>query len=830
MINATNKTPILTDRNKIAENNLFEALTHQKDKKKPENPKGYLLERNNVFKNVAQDVAYFGKDVKNAGKAIITGKSNDHAIGKINDLGLKIGALGIASYLALKRGTAKQKAMEFIGGGTFLATMALWPKFTVTKPMEKKFGFNIQQDYVDSQGRRKKFFGDNQYLPWDLWSKEKINKVADHMGIPKDLPDREEFTKRKMQKVALQGNTWILLTSGFATPLITALICRAAENPVEKFLINKNIKKAANKVENLNASVDKLVASKTFDAFNKQDFLKALEGFKEKMADPISLRELTKYLDPVEELSKDKNRSAHVIEAGLNGATHDLATNLFKTFESTYDKNALAKMKDILPPEKFNEFSKFVKDNKGSNSTIINMKILDMLKEQGYRNRKIEKVIDEIKNTKDYEGSYNKLLKALRMDKANKGAKTIYDLQRTKRAEVRIISDLADAIAGNHKESLYTQVGEEFSNEFIRQINPDHKAIKEFTQNSDYAQMLHESFEKLATNVGSQRHTGQSGAVEGTRGTLEYFVKNVSSSIKKLDTEYDKFFERDGNLVAEKLLRNVAAPDDKVAKTLDSATEGFINRITKRVRLQKLIKQGEGAKLIIAADAERRLSLVKNDPEALRRAFKFAPDEVVSDEKMNRILRTVNEYLYDRTALAKYLKNSETQYVSTKAIQFIYDAPMDEKVASELAQNGTKEIVERARKIFGLNVKMDPDFARSFLYNRAIEPIQNNTPEEKWAKTDEMRRAYRLVKDALDGVFDIHPKYCLDRYQGDSLVNRFKTITQDRSISQKWLKTFGIAAIVLTAVTVGAIKFFGKTDKEQELYTKKGVENAKNKQ
>lgn len=818
MINATNKTPILTDRNKIAENNLFEALTHQKDKNKPEAPKGYLLERKNVFKNIAQDAAYFGKDVKNAGKAIVTGKSNDHAIGKINDLGMKIGALAIASYLTLKRGTAKQKAMEFIGGGAFLTTMALWPKLTVAKPLEKKFGFDIQQDYVDSQGRRKKFFGDNQYLPWDLWSKEKINKVADHMGIPKDLPDREEFTKRKMQKVALQGNTWILLSSGFATPLITALVCRAAESPIEKFLIDRNIKKAAGKVANMDATVNSMLQNGVFDNFNKQDFLKAIESFKDRKIDETSLQEITKFVDPVQEIAKDKNLSIHLLPADLNGSTNSLARQIFDSLPDTYTEKALDKMKGILSEERFGELTKYVEEQKtriGGDipASKLNLKMIDLLKQQGIGTKERKAIQQEIGLAEETVGIFDKLLKALKMDKASGGVQNFYDLQKPKRAEVRVMTNLADAIAGKHKESLYTQVGEEFNKEFIRQINPDYKAMKKFKSNTDYANMLHENFEKLATNVGSKRHHGESGALEGTRGTLEYFVKNISTSLKKLDTPYDEYFEKNG----EKLIKG----HKKTIAIFDDAVDDYARRLASQVRLQKLVKQGEGAKLIIIADAERRLSLLKDNPEALKKAF-----NVDTDKHLEEVLGATRQYLYTRTALSRNMKNTYTDVISRKAIDFIFKADMDEKVATELTQNGTKEIVDNARGLFYTISRMDGDFSRSFVLQEAI----NNYMHGDYAKNPERRAAVDEVTKNVVKFFDGNPKDYIDIYHGDSLVNRFKTIVKDNGIGKKWLKAFGIAAIALTVVTIGVTKFFGNTKKEQELYSKKGVKDAKNKQ
>ena len=811
MINATNNNSITTNRNKIAENNLFEALTHQKDKKKPQPPKGYLLERNNIFKNLVQDVADFGRDVKNTGKAIVTGKSNDHALGKINDIGMKIGALAIASYLALKKGTAKQKAMEFVGAGAFLTTMSLWPKYTVTKPLEKKFGFNIQQEYVDSQGRRKKFFGDNQYQPWDLWSKEKINQVADHMGVPKDLPDREEFTKKKMQKVALQGNTWILLTSGFATPLITALAYRSAENPIENFLINAKLKKAAAGAENMEQAVKKLLADPTFDLFNKNDFKKALEAFKDKPITEESLRELTKFLDPVEELAKDKNMAAHVLPSGLSGATNDLAKMIVDSIESTYEQTVLSKLKadNILTGDELSELSAFIKSQKDANNGRITIaaikdKLLDMLIDKEIPKNKRNSILENLTEAEKTANISEKLLKALGMDKAE-GAKSIYDLQRGKRAEIRIMSNLADALAGNHKESLYTKVGEEFNRELIKQINPDKKLLKTFKSNDDYVEFLHSSFEKLATNVGSKRHKGEGGILEGARGTLEYFVKNVSTSLKKLDTDYDKFFERSGESALKGKLETIPV--------LDKIVNKYSHKLASNVRLSKLMKQGEGAKLIITADAERRLSLIKDKPELLKETFGVKTDEAVSE-----VLGAIKEYLYNRTSLSRSLSNNYTADISKRAIKFIYEDALDEKVATELAENSTLNIVEKARQLFAAISRMDGEFPRSSEIQSAL-----NDPD-LIVKHPELEAPVKALKEA----FGDSAKDFVDKYHGDSFVKRFTNILKEGNIGSKWLKTFGIAAAVLAVITIGAVKFFGKTDKEEELYRKKGVGNAKN--
>lgn len=39
-------------------------------------------------------------------------------------------------------------------------------------------------------GRKKPFYQDAQFLPWDLYSAKEIDKIGDRMGVPKDIPNR----------------------------------------------------------------------------------------------------------------------------------------------------------------------------------------------------------------------------------------------------------------------------------------------------------------------------------------------------------------------------------------------------------------------------------------------------------------------------------------------------------------------------------------------------------------------------------------------------------------------------------------------------------------
>ena len=93
---------------------------------KPLPPKGHLIHDNigNSVKYFFEDIAYDMKSVKNG----FNGTANDHQLGRLNDVGLKLGGVGIAAYLASRTTNPKARLMEYVGLITFLTSMSLYPK------------------------------------------------------------------------------------------------------------------------------------------------------------------------------------------------------------------------------------------------------------------------------------------------------------------------------------------------------------------------------------------------------------------------------------------------------------------------------------------------------------------------------------------------------------------------------------------------------------------------------------------------------------------------------------------------------------------------------
>lgn len=253
-----------------------------------------------MAKHIAYDIKSLSKSAK--------GKSNDHELGKVNDIGMKLGGLAIACYLATRKQTPLTKTMEFVGLASFFAAMSIWPKIALQLPAKLIHGFNIRQKYEDSFGREKLFYQDPQYLPFDLYDDKKINKIGNYMGVDKNMPNRREFIQEKMKKTAVQNNTLWMLTAGFATPIMSALICNLSEKPLNKYLdtrkekiadaIPKNFSKEAEKhinqkyIENLEG-----LFSANKDATLTPELVKKIKVAMSEVLDPVTTKSLDIDLD-----------------------------------------------------------------------------------------------------------------------------------------------------------------------------------------------------------------------------------------------------------------------------------------------------------------------------------------------------------------------------------------------------------------------------------------------------------------------------------------------------------------------------------------------------
>lgn len=240
-------------------------------KVKPLAYKGTLLP-SKIFSSPKEYAHDLKQDILNIGKAA-KGQANDYELGRINDVALKLGGLGLAAYLFVKNPLKLSKTMEFIGLGTFLGGMSLWPKLMIQAPLKLRTGVDIHQKYIDSQGRKKMLHQDPQYDLTDLYSREDLDKMGEKLKVNENLPDRDNFIKQRAKKTALQGNTlWMM--SSFSTPIVSGLACKALEAPVGDLLETVDLATSAAKLKHGAGPIEKVkqfLAQKSLQSFLRRN-------------------------------------------------------------------------------------------------------------------------------------------------------------------------------------------------------------------------------------------------------------------------------------------------------------------------------------------------------------------------------------------------------------------------------------------------------------------------------------------------------------------------------------------------------------------------------
>lgn len=352
-----NQTPIQTQRDVRNTKPSFSApsidstidsFDRETDKLiKPLDGKGHLVSDNPIHapKEFVRDTIYTTKALADG----VRGKANDHQLGKLNDLGLKIGGLAIATYLMTRKTTPKAKMMEFIGFGAFLASMKLWPKIALEIPARLVHGFNYRKQYIDDQGRKKEVGLDPNYMPFDLYRGERkgenLDIIGDRMGIKKDLVNRQDATKEQMRKIAVQNNTLWMLTAGLATPIMTALACNKAEGIISPIAEKYSNNKVNNSVIKLTNYLNGAIAGAEAELYEKN--VLGIKSTKETATEKLihSLKGKTVTNEQINEL-------ANTLAEGFNADMKDAANQDIRTIiggEKYITNNATSKSlaKDI---------------------------------------------------------------------------------------------------------------------------------------------------------------------------------------------------------------------------------------------------------------------------------------------------------------------------------------------------------------------------------------------------------------------------------------------------------------------------------------------------
>lgn len=186
-----------------------------------------------TWSEVQQDkFAKVGQAPATVWNAIINGQANDHQMARLDDVTRTLGVLGIATLGTLGVRQLGGGVPLWLGAASWLASMSITPAI-LKKLIQLKTGVNLNTFYKDSQGNTRWFYQDPNYIPLQITSQKQRNELYKSLNIPTDNPNRPNILTNKLKQIDVQYFTWWMLMAGIATPVGSALICDALENPVK---------------------------------------------------------------------------------------------------------------------------------------------------------------------------------------------------------------------------------------------------------------------------------------------------------------------------------------------------------------------------------------------------------------------------------------------------------------------------------------------------------------------------------------------------------------------------------------------------------------------
>lgn len=766
---------------------------------KPQGAKGKLVS-SSIFPNV--------KDTKynfNALKHGLTGKANDHELGKLNDVGMKVGALALAGYLATQKATPKTKLMEFVGLATFFGAMKLWPKLAIGAPAKAIHGFDPTQEYEDSFGRKKPFFQDAQYQPWDVYSNEQLQKIGDKMGVDKNAQDRNDLTKSNMTKIATKNNTLWMITAGIASAVFSALACNKAEKVIDPALDKVNNEKADKLLQNFDTEAQKRMTSASKDM--QKDLDKIFEENKgktldNKLIEKISGR-LAKGLDPVTEEGV-KEDMQNILMNGKSLVNEGLAEKISngskKVLAQKFSEEQVAK---IVPSKE--EIVKHFNDNQMMGREVnedeamnvrssVSQLFLAKAKEQGMSTEKLKTIKKGVALVADKALKSNSasVLDENAMKKVSEIGKAMSELQ----AKDSVLDDYAQAKVADKPETVIANYWNKTSTSIVKSLGIDFKEMEKVRNNRQLVQGL---------------------------------VRNKMEEVTSDDAKYQKAIGEMANNIAE-LDKKIKPEDtrkyvDLVGKTYDDAAGNLYNQGMEATanKLTALSVGGKGSlKRVKQVYFEERVAGVKNSFSRMINTMdvyrRISKGEVPKDGSAREV----------KEAMLELVKQTTLQgHSSDHSIKFYFNRSQDNSTnvdRSDVEIKDGKVVNKYFKEGKGVDVPEDYGFyqkAMNFMYNSPMDKDTVEAIKKAGIEKDVNKYNSEVYNKIGSADYFTKPNHKTTGDQGASSEYKFlllgvapdemmtKTVQQSYN-SQKWGKTFGTVGAVLTGLTVAAQFLFGK--------------------
>ena len=763
---------------------------------------------------MVKDAVY---DVK-AFKHAMQGNANDHELGKLNDVGLKLGGLAIAGYLFTKKQTPVTKGMEFVGLGSFLASMAIWPKLAIQLPAYLIHGVNVQKQYEDSFGRKKSFYQDPQFIPWDLYSDKEIDKMGNRLRVPKDIPNRRDAIQGKMKKIAIQNNTLWMLTAGFATPVMSALICNQTEPYLAKWLNNRKNKKADLILTNLDEH------SKKYDTHNATNNIE--NQIKLHAGKPITEEVINSVADAFEGMDSVTAESfkadlRELMTSNTHTISKDSTKAISKNLKDIFKGKPISKdaVDAIIPNEnnmfnifKENNFIKTDADDKALKA--ISDKILLAVKknvETYNQNRPeaeqldfeyIKKLIRSHKvNEHPIKSVLNNSTSATFSQEIQANLRNIAKAFDAFNAKTNALNEYAVTKVGSAPETVIANYWNNISKDLLTTLGISPKEIEKvrFDRNLT-GELLRNKIESIVSDDATYKKVMKDLVAKVASLDSEIKPSDITTYNEKVDTLFNEF----GEFLKDKQFSNTAKA---IAGVNNNDNVGTLKNIQKSFVSERLSGvKSSFYRLINTLDFYRRIAKNVNSIDILKQYPREVREELI---ELCKII-TLQGHSSDNATKFYMLRNPHPSDDMSDIV--VKNGKIENKYFGKGAVNTTTDIpndkffYQRAMQLM-FGDKMDKE-TTEILEGSIIKP---NVTEyrENVVKIIGGENYFAKPRHRISPVNDAGSefKFLLTGIAPDEL---FFKAGQQAFNTRKWLKIFGAFGGVLLGVTVLAQFFFGK--------------------
>ncbi len=788
-----------------------------------------------------KDIAYDMKAVRDG----FNGKAKDHQTGRLNDVGLKLGGIGIATYLASQTTDPKMRIMEYAGLGAFLACMQLYPLIAINAPSRLVQGYDIGKEYIDDQGRKKSVFQDGNYIPYDMYrgeyTGEDLDIIGDRMGIPRGIKNRDELTKEQMRKIAIQNNTLWMLGAGFATPVMTALMCCGLEkviSPAMEFARNKkynhqiegilkNTKEMTLNIEEINQNGLSKKAEKLLTSFKDKELPKAeLDKLVKMLSDEVDDNLTNGIREDLEKLFKAE-KNAYVL--GEN-----TAEDIINAAKEAYSGRKQATFKDVfeLSKEEINQALK----NAGSDNTYINQVQLENFKTE-LRNIFNAKIDASGENKAWLKSQQNNIIenitKTIQKNKSSfvseKAIKDVTDFAKVLgdfKAKDHILDKCKSFKVEYAPETVLARSYKKFEDVIFDALNIKYKDLKQMKESENYTkEILEQKIQALVSNEEKYQKTikklakvmsetevrlhGEHAEGSYIKDLISAYENNYNNTAKRINNiGAGKFTKTINKLIKEDVneeLKNTIKDRKDLFNFIDGTKKPYIPKGASYGEMamdtaRELSKGVGSSKELAISRIVDRIQGVENSQRRLIHTLDMYKRDVPADEYWKHINETVKKVLLEATSADHTLKlhtdNNPLYY--RDIMKTGWENKINESTQKALESAGKIEKGDIADRFGG--------YLQRFLDIMGQNDIDFKKPDHKIGRA--VKDYYTAESNSRGQKFNL---------VAQNPIDFFKKASKTRFENQKWLRiASGIGGTVL-AGTVLAQFCFGKIKNPQNI-------------